>query len=99
MYASVSDRTTMLGNTLYLNVWPHLSAMRMCGIRPENVITVDVVEDPDGEYLGWVRTGETELKMVQQTKIFPIQFAYGVKAEVDAGAGEAVQVTIIPVKE
>lgn len=94
MYASASDRSTELGNILYLNVYPHPSSLRMSGIRPENILAVDVVEDADGEYLGWIAKDDTKLRMVQQKRIFPIQFPYSVQEEVDAGTGEAVPLSI-----
>lgn len=94
MYASVSDRLTENGNTLYKHVYSHLAALSMSGVRPENVLTVDAVEDGDGEYMGWVATGESSLRMVQQRSIFSIQFPYSVQSAIDSGHGEAVPLTI-----
>lgn len=55
-----------------------------------------VQEDPDGEYLGWIDTGETELTMIQRKQIFNIQFPYGYRPEEERGNGRAVPLSIQP---
>jgi hypothetical protein len=65
---------------------------------PEPVPVV-VVEDPEGNYLGWMeeregarRTGIPE--MIMHKKLFNMQFAYGYEAEEKEGRGHAIPLTI-----
>ena len=61
-------------------------------------VRVRLVEDPAGDYAGWIshEEGQDEngIGMVQRREIFSIQFAYGVKAEMDAGHGSAVRLRV-----
>jgi hypothetical protein len=58
------------------------------------IVEVNLVEDPEGEYKGWIPAGETKMRMVLHKQLFPMQFPYGVTAEVDAGKGEAVNLRV-----
>lgn len=68
-------------------------------------VPVLIVEDPEGDYLGWIEqtedsprnTGEPE--MIQRKEIFSIQFPYGYKAEEAAGRGRAVRLSIKEITE
>lgn len=65
-------------------------------------VPVLVVEDPEGDYLGWIEetkgsTGEPE--MIQRKEIFSIQFPYGYQDEEAAGRGRAVRLTIKEITE
>jgi hypothetical protein len=62
-------------------------------------VPVLVIEDPDGNYLGWLdetdsprNNGVPEMITVKQ--LFNINFAYGYEAEEEAGRGKAVQLRI-----
>ena len=59
---------------------------------------VELVADPEGDYLGWlsVREGNSVPVMVKLRSLFSMQFTYGVQAEVDAGRGLAVGLTLRP---
>jgi hypothetical protein len=67
-------------------------------VDPENanVIPVRLTEDPEGYLLGWQPTGDGRLIMIEHEKIFAISFAYGPKAEVEAGNGQVVRVRVDP---
>ena len=58
---------------------------------PKSVV---VTEDPDGTHLGWIDTGETEPVMILRKEIFEIQFPYGSNAEVEAGRGRVVCLSV-----
>lgn len=55
---------------------------------------ITVMEDSDGTHLGWIDTGETDPVMVLDHRIFEIQFPYGSNAEVEAGKGRVVRLSI-----
>lgn len=75
---------------------PRTLRIHGCANPPE----VEVIEDPEGDYLGWLderpghprNTGEPE--MILHKKLFNIQFAYGYQAEEEAGRGRAIPLTI-----
>lgn len=69
-------------------------ALAMSGVPASKMVTARLIEDAEGDLRGWIDTGETEIVMVQHKKIFPIQFAYGVEAEVEHGKGEVVSLRI-----
>lgn len=59
-----------------------------------DVQAVRLVEDPAGLYWGWLETGAAGLAMVQpHLGMFRMQFAYGVRAEIEAGRGRAVRLS------
>jgi hypothetical protein len=60
----------------------------------KEIVPVRVIEDPEGDYMGWVRTGSDQIDMVLRSKIFDIQFPYGHQAEMEAGKGEAVRLRV-----
>lgn len=60
-------------------------------------VPVEVVEDPDGEYLGYIPTGEVVPTLILHSRIFEIQFPYGSHAEVKRGKGEVVSLSIFDV--
>jgi hypothetical protein len=68
--------------------------LAMSGVRPENRVSVRLVEDPEGELRGWIDKGADHPVMIQHKKIFPVQFAYGVDAEVERGNGEVVALRV-----
>lgn len=76
----------------YLHVETHRDIVAMYG--DDEIVALTVTEDPDGTYLGWLPTGDTDLVMVQWHTIFSMQFAYGPQAEVERGNGEVVRVSI-----
>ena len=83
-----------LGCGIFLAVHTHEQAVRMSGQCPIEVVAV---EDPDGRYWGWIRTGEDEPTIIQpHQSSFEVCFPYGVQAEVKAGHGEVVRLDIGP---
>ncbi|MGV8910450.1 MAG: hypothetical protein ACOH1Y_15825 [Propionicimonas sp.] len=77
----------------HLNLFSDIRSVKMCG-SPDPIVKVSLVEDPYGDYQGWVATGETQIIMVQHHRIFNMQFPAGYKAEVDLGRGEAVRLRV-----
>jgi hypothetical protein len=69
--------------------------VRIHGYGPPPV-PVTVAEDPEGDYMGWIATGEDppEPGLIQHHRIFNIQFPDGYQAEVTHGRGEAVRLSI-----
>lgn len=67
-----------------------IQALRMSGVRDENIIKVRLIEDPEGDFRGWLDTNETMISMVQHKLIFNIQFPYGAEGAVENGEGEIV---------
>lgn len=62
-------------------------------------VPVLVIEDPDGNYLGWMEEREGVRKtgvpeMILYKKLFNMQFAYGYETEEEAGRGKAVRLRI-----
>lgn len=63
-------------------------------------VLVRLIEDPDGEYYGWIPTGETEPTMIQpHPGLFNMQFPYGPEAEVKHGRGEIVRMSCAALAE
>lgn len=60
-----------------------------------NVREVQLIEDPNGQYYGWVRAGEGEPTIIQpHSGMFEMQFPYGSRAEVARGKGEVVRMRV-----
>ena len=63
------------------------------------IVPVNIVEDLEGDYLGWLPSGHADqVRLVQHHRLFNMQFPYGYEAEADAGKGEAIRVRIDDVK-
>lgn len=59
------------------------------------IVEVTVAEGEDGPYYGWVDTDEQVPTMIHAHRIlFSMCFPYGVQAEVDAGKGRVVRLTV-----
>lgn len=69
-------------------------ALRMRSVPKAKMVTVRLIEDPEGDLLGWIYTGKNTVDMVQRKHIFPVQFVYGVEEEVKAGKGEVVTLRV-----
>jgi hypothetical protein len=67
--------------------------IRMHAREPE---PITLIEDPGGDYLGWIHADEDKPDpvMVLRDRIYEIQFPYGSKAEEDAGRGRTVRLRI-----
>jgi len=68
--------------------------LAMSGVPQAKRISARLIEDPEGDLRGWVPTGKTMVEMVQHHRVFPIQFTYGVEAELERGNGEVVPLRI-----
>lgn len=61
----------------------------------EPAVPVRVVEDPDGDHFGWIATGEHEPTMIHSHLMgLRICMPYGIDAEVQAGRGRVVTLSI-----
>lgn len=68
--------------------------VRYYGYSDDQIITVRAIEDADGEYRGWIPTGEDFPDLIARKHIFPAQFTYGpVQSEAD-GKGRIVHLRI-----
>ena len=66
-----------------------------CSRKDSPVVQVEIKEDENGEYYGWVFTGCEKYEMVWPHKgLFDMQFAYGPEAEVKHGRGRVVRLDI-----
>jgi hypothetical protein len=74
----------------------------MYGVEP---VEIEVIEDPDGRYYGWIDADRPDVPfsasytgepvMIQPDgSLFRMQFPYGPQAEVDAGKGEVVRLSV-----
>jgi len=57
-------------------------------------VAVRLIEDPEGNYMGWIPTGQTEPIMVIRKHIFDIQFPDGHKANERDGKGLAISLRV-----
>ena len=58
----------------------------------EPVIPVKLIEDPEGDFYGWLETDSDTPCMIWGTKIqFEMCFPYGVQSEVDLGRGKPIR--------
>lgn len=71
--------------------------------RPGEVPTeVALVADPEGPLLGWVDATGGDLDqpvMIQPKEYFGMQFPSGYQAEEEAGRGQAVRLSVRPVRD
>lgn len=75
--------------------WVALGARRFVQFHGcADPIPVTVTEDAEGTHLGWIATEEPAPRMILRREIFEIQFPYGSKAEVEAGRGRVVRLSI-----
>ena len=64
-----------------------------CGRGP--VVEVEVHEDPNGTYLGWIAAGEDYPCLIQPNDLlFRVQFTYSVQDAVDSGKGVVVPLSV-----
>jgi hypothetical protein len=85
---------TPKGEKHYIHLSPWREALAFSGVAGKDILSVDLVEDAEGEYLGWIETGEDVVSMVTIDRIFSIQFPYGVEAAVKAGDGELIRLSV-----
>jgi hypothetical protein len=74
--------------------------VRFCGCTP---VPVELTEDPDGTYWGWIRAASDGIlprkytgvpEMIQPHEgMFSMQFPYGPQAEAERGRGEVVRMS------
>lgn len=68
--------------------------VRFYGYSDDQIISVRAIEDPEGEYRGWIPTGEDFPDLIARKHIFPAQFTYGpVQSEAD-GKGKIIYLRI-----
>ena len=62
---------------------------------------IELIVDPEGEYLGWLDSEgrhDARVYMVQHEKVFNIQFPYGYKLAEEKGEGIAVPLRVVLVE-
>lgn len=70
-------------------------AMLFSGVPQSRIVKVRLVEDAEGEYLGWLDNDDNgEISMIQHNRVFAIQFPYGVAAAVERGEGVPVPLRV-----
>jgi hypothetical protein len=80
----------------WLALYTHPRATAMHGDHP---VALTATEDPDGNYLGWIFTGKTDLTLIQWHQLFDMQFPYGAKAAIERGDGEVIHLSLAPVAD
>lgn len=91
----------------FRHIAPDKRYAQMYGVA--DPVQVDVAEDPEGRYYGWIYSPDHDAlmgrdhkpipQMIQQHKVlFRVQFPYGVEAEENAGKGHAVRLRVEPVQ-
>lgn len=99
----MSTRTwEMFGHQVDNGVWVVVGDERFVRLHgyEEAPVPVLVVEDPAGEYMGWLDSDpakgrdHTDPHFIQHHRIFDVQFPYGHKAEVEHGRGVALRLRI-----
>lgn len=85
-------------NGVWVTVGTH-NFVRLHGY-PQPPKPVTVIEDPDGDYMGWLDSrpdtgvNHTDPQFIQHHRIFNVQFPYGYQAEEKAGKGTALRLRI-----
>ena len=81
----------------HIGNWRYVEA---CKHAESPVVQVNLNEDPDGDYWGWIDTNCDQIVMVQpQRGLFDMQFTYGPEAEVKRGRGRIVRLRIAEVAQ
>ena len=58
-------------------------------------VEVELTEDPDGSYYGWLEAGKDIPEMIQpHIHMYNIQFAYGPEAEIKQGRGVTLRFSV-----
>lgn len=59
------------------------------------IVEVNITEDKNGNYWGWLSKGENEPKMIWPSKAqFEVCFIYGPEMEVEHGKGEILRLRV-----
>ena len=76
------------------NRWMHFGSKRYADMHGGNEPTVAVrlTEDPDGEYYGWLKTGEDTPSMIWPSRVqLMMCFTYGMQVAIDKGQGVPIR--------
>ena len=69
--------------------------IKMYDVEP---VEVELTENPEGSYYGWLETGEDIPVMIQpHIHMYNIQFAYGPEAEIRQGRGITLRFNVVEV--
>lgn len=82
------------GKERYITIDTRRRMMKFRGTKEENILEVLLVEDPAGEYLGWIDTGKETPELIRSEMLFQVQFPDGYQDKVERGLGEAVRLRI-----
>lgn len=74
----------------FLTICDWEQVLDMSGVPESKRVSIKLIEDQGGDLLGWIYAGTENVVMVQHKRVFSIQFAYGVDAEIERGNGQAV---------
>lgn len=75
------------------NFYPHEGLVEMCGYEPDQIIQVELTENPEGEYKGWIEP-DGQLCMITHKEIFEVQFPYGSAIEEEKGYGKGIRLSL-----
>lgn len=61
----------------------------------QSIVPVEIIEDPEGRYWGWIESGKERPSMIMPSEIhFRVCFPYGPEALVEMGRGEIIRMSI-----
>ena len=85
------------------NIFLNRKSVEIC-YMPDPIIAIDVTEDPNGKWWGWVRTDSYENNGIpsmihEDIRLVDMCFPYGMKEAEKAGDGHRIQlhVEVVPV--
>lgn len=81
------------GRVLYMHIgskdWVEIHML------PNPIVKVDVNEDVDGDYYGWLRAGKNSPTMIWPSLAqFTMCFPYGLEVEITKGEGEILRLSV-----
>jgi hypothetical protein len=87
------------GEVYYIRFSPIRDRMRYYSVAPEDIRVLDLIEDENGDYKGWLPSGDDMLSFIQHERIFGIGLS-GAPAAMEAeGKGKTVTVRIVDVTD
>jgi len=84
-------------NAGFSDFFDHPEYVKMYG--HQEIVLVDVTEDAEGPYYGWLQTGENRPSLIQPREImYSTQFAYGPERAEAAGQGRTIRLSVEEIK-
>lgn len=78
------------GKERYITLDTNKRMMGFRGCKEENLKEIILIEDPAGEYMGWIDKERDYPTLLRHKTFFPIQFPGGHEEKEAKGLGEAV---------